>query len=325
MANLVTDVVLEGGGVKGIGLVGALNVLSERGYALRRVAGTSAGAVVGALAAAGMPPDLMTQAMREFDYTKMEDQDWWEQPLGTLGKGISLLFEKGIYEGDYIRNWLAGQLASMGVRTFADLKLSTDWAGEIPAGEVYKLVVITADVSRGRLVRLPWDYAQYGLDPNTQLVADAVRASMSIPFFFEPIRLKGNYLVDGGVLSDFPIAIFDRPGDAPPRWPTFGIKLSAKPGANQIMHDITGTLGLAAAIAGTMMNAHDQMHLDDPCVISRTMFVDTTGVQVTEFDLSPAKRELLYTNGRSAAEEFLASWDFEQYKTSCRFPKVIGL
>ena len=77
---------------------------------------------------------------------------------------------------------------------------------------------MTSDVTRGRLVRLPWDYPKYGLDADDQLVADAVRASMSIPFFYEPQRFTGatsgrrstSFMVDGGMLSNFPIEVFDR-------------------------------------------------------------------------------------------------------------------
>ena len=47
-----------------------------------------------------------------------------------------------------------------------------------------------SDLTLGQLVRLPWDYASvYGLDPDTQPVAEAVRASMSIPFLFHPTTL----------------------------------------------------------------------------------------------------------------------------------------
>jgi NTE family protein len=49
---MFADSVLEGGGVKAIALVGAISILEERGYQLRRVAGTSAGAIVGSLVAA---------------------------------------------------------------------------------------------------------------------------------------------------------------------------------------------------------------------------------------------------------------------------------
>ena len=62
---------------------------------------------------------------------------------------------------------------------------------------------------------------------------------MSIPFFYEPVRFTGrdaegkqavSYMVDGGMLSNFPVDVFDRTDGKAPRWPTFGIKLSARPG-----------------------------------------------------------------------------------------------
>ena len=59
--GLVADIVLEGGGVKGIALVGAISVLAERGYRFERVAGTSAGAIVGALIAADIKPTELHQ------------------------------------------------------------------------------------------------------------------------------------------------------------------------------------------------------------------------------------------------------------------------
>jgi NTE family protein len=197
MADKLCDIVLEGGGVKGVGLVGALKELLEAGYVPCRVAGTSAGAIVGALTAAGMKADDMVTLMQELDYTKFRDEGFIDK-LGLPGKAASFVFEKGLYEGAYLRDWLAAQLEKLGVRTFADLKLTEPWAEDLPPEQRYKLVVIASDVSRGRMVRLPWDYADYGLDPDEQSVADAVRASMSIPFFYEPVNLQGRYLVDGG-------------------------------------------------------------------------------------------------------------------------------
>jgi NTE family protein len=82
----------------------------------------------------------------------------------------------------------------------------------------------------GQLVQLPWDYESvYGLDPDKMPVADAVRASMSIPFIFRPLTLTNattkvtSTLVDGGVLSNFPIDSLDRTDGRQPRWPTFGV------------------------------------------------------------------------------------------------------
>src|SRR5262245_18622681 len=96
------DIVMEGGGVKGLALVGALTGLDQAGYTFRRVAGTSAGAIVGAVVAAGMPITELKKLLASFDYRKFRDEGLLDQ-FGLLGKTLSLLLEKGVYEGDYLR------------------------------------------------------------------------------------------------------------------------------------------------------------------------------------------------------------------------------
>jgi len=316
------DLVLEGGGVKGIGHVGAITALAQAGYTFSRVAGTSAGAIVASLVAANMTTAKMQQELQTVDYTKFRDPTDLSK-LSLLGEGLSVLFEKGIYRGDYFHDWIKQQLASQGVQTFGDLKVA-DPGSSLTSSQSYRLVVMTADLSRGELVRLPWDYPKYGLAPDSQLVADAVRASMSIPFFFKPVTMKFTadktdcWLVDGGALSNFPIGIFDRTDGQTPRWPTFGIKLSARPKANQVAHTITDTRTFAEALLSTMMNAHDQMHLDDPCVVARTIFVDTGNVQGTDFGIDAATQQTLYQSGFSNAQWFLSQWDWNNYLKQCR-------
>ena len=116
------DLVLEGGGVKGIGLVGAFSTLVDHDYTFHRIAGTSAGAIVGALIAAGMPPEDLQRVMRTVDYGHFQDEGFVDH-LGLVGKGISILFEKGIYEGRYLVEWLDGILMDLGARTFGDLRI----------------------------------------------------------------------------------------------------------------------------------------------------------------------------------------------------------
>jgi NTE family protein len=306
------DLVLEGGGVKGIGLVGAIEVLAEKGYNVRRVAGTSAGAIVGSLVAGGMPTDKLIETMRSLDYGKFRDQSFLAQ-FGKAGEAASIAFTKGIYKGDYLRTWLTGQLESIGVRTFADLKLTEPWAKELPPEQRYKLVVVVSDVSQGRMLRLPWDYAKYGLDPDEQLVAEAVRGSMSIPFFYQPAHLKDSFLVDGGLLSNFPIDLFDTTAD----WPTFGIKLSAKPEPGTVPNPAHDIVSYSKAILSTATNAHDQMHVDDPCTQRRTIFIDTGKITATNFGITPEQQHFLYQNGQAAATKFLKTWDFADYKKTC--------
>ena len=321
------DLVLEGGGVKGIGLVGAFSALSDAGYEVRRVAGTSAGAIVGALIAAGMSAEELEEAMREVDYRRFQDKGLLDRLL-LPGQVLSLLFEQGIYEGSYLRGWLTERLAELGVRTFADLRIDDDPGSSLPPKRSYRLVVMASDVTRGRLVRLPWDYPMYGLDPDEQSVADAVRASMSIPFFYEPLRLRStgpdgrqdtSYLVDGGMLSNFPIDVFDRTDGKAPRWPTIGIKLSSKPDAAlRHKYEVHGTASLAIAMVGTMTSFHDQIHIDDPATVARTIFVDTFGVRATDFDIGETMQDTLFRSGVEAAEAFLEDWDFGRYLE--RFP-----
>jgi len=311
------DLVLEGGGVKGIGLVGAISVLEEHGYGFHRVAGTSAGAIVGALVAAQIPMVELQKIMWAVDYNKFQDGSLVTR-LGILGKGIEVMFRDGIYRGQYLLDWLTGELGKVGKHTFADLRL--DDPGASPdLQHTYRLVVMTSDLSAGRLVQLPWDYqSRLGRAPDGEQIACAVRMSMSIPFFFQPWRDGGSCFVDGGMLSNFPVGVFDRNDDGEPRWPTFGIKLSGRPDANQKPTPIGGPVGVLKAMVGTMTNFHDQMYLDEPSVVDRTIFVDCGKVRATDFNLTDSDKKMLYESGREAAEKFLSTWDFEVYKAKYR-------
>ena len=92
---------------------------------------------------------------------------------------------------------------------------------------------------------------------------------------------------DGGMLSNYPIDIFDRDDGEMARWPTLGVKLSAKqPIADGKWDPDSNTLELGVSLISTMENAHDQMHIDDPFFASRTIFVDTTGYKATDFHLT---------------------------------------
>ena len=182
--ELKADLVLSGGGVKGIGLAGAAVALLEAGYAIQRVSGTSAGSVVGAILAAGadeLTPEQVEQLTMTLPYKKFLDPTRITG-IPLLGPAWGVLSETGIYKGDYAHDWIRSELANLGVRTFGDLAIDDT---NLPPEQRYRLVVTAADVTTGQLVRLPWDYRRlYGLDPDEQQVADAVRASMSIPFFF---------------------------------------------------------------------------------------------------------------------------------------------
>lgn len=119
------DLVLSGGGVKGIGLVGAVVALMEAGYTAERVSGTSAGSIVGAIVAAAAQGQKMTPAdFRELALSLKYEEFLDPGPIESVplvGPSIALLRGTGIYRGDHVHDWVRTQLKRLGVSTFGDL------------------------------------------------------------------------------------------------------------------------------------------------------------------------------------------------------------
>ncbi|HEY4017241.1 MAG TPA: patatin-like phospholipase family protein [Pseudonocardiaceae bacterium] len=306
------DLVLEGGGVKGIGLLGAVLTLHDAGYRFERIAGTSAGAIVAALVAtyqrAGRDLNELREVMTSCEYRKFKDAKFGQHVTGPFGDTTQLAFHEGLHTGNYLYEWLGPLLESTGITTFEQLRLDDPGTSLAPY-QRYSLVVNTSDLSRHCLVRLPWDYAQYGAVADDRLIVDAVRASMSFPFFFRPVQFTpgtGGTVtwVDGGLLSNFPITIFDRTDGQAERWPTWGIKLSADPVPND--RPVKTGLGIAVESMKTLMGDWNQYSLADEGVNQRTIAVDTTGISTLDFDLTAEQEQTLFNNGKAAAERFLA-------------------
>ncbi len=339
--ELVADLALEGGGVKGIGIVGAVSVLAEAGYRFARVAGTSAGAIAATLIAsitkAGHPMSSLRGYLDALSFRDFMPEgklhhflDRFGKPGGAVADAGILAQRMGLYSGDYLAEWLSPILhEQLGVRTFADLKIAPaeDPGMSLPHDRRYRLVVHTSDITRGELVHLPWDYDHYGCDRDTQDVVAAVRASMSIPFFFEPVTftalpadidvptpgggaISTHYdggtvtWVDGGMLRNFPIDAFARVDGQPPRWPTIGIKLSSLQTTFPADHSATSAIDVAKGCLHTMMNEWDAYSVD-ASTAARTIFVANAGITATDFDLTPAQQDELFLNGVSAATAFV--------------------
>lgn len=316
MSDTHIDLVLEGGGVRGIGIAGAYRSLEKAGYTFHRIAGTSAGSLMAAMIAAGYTSDELTAVLDTIDYRKFADQGVIDQ-FGIAGRSLSLLFEKGVYEGRYIRELMLELLEKKGIRTFGDLKLTQPESDDIK--DAYKLVIIVTDVTRAKLVRLPWDYHEYGLDPDTQLVADAVRASTAIPFYYEPARLGKSFMIDGSLSANFPIWLFENESHHHLSRPTIGIKSSAKETSPKLEHlePITGAYSYAFAVLGMVVSGQDQIHLNNPCTVARTIFIDSEDISGTNFAITKEQRHLLYQNGVAAADKFLGKWDYQKFLGLC--------
>jgi NTE family protein len=160
---------------------------------------------------------------------------------------------------------------------------------------------------------------------------------MSIPFFFEPVELRDiggrkHFIVDGGLLSNYPIWLLDDNKPDPP-WPTFGFKLT-EPDKRKLKeakrNPINNPLSFLKAIVGTMLDAHDSYHISkSKGDYDRTIGIPTVikingsdkEIGTTDFNITQPESQALYDNGVKVAKEFLATWDFDEWKKKYRQKK----
>jgi NTE family protein len=179
---------------------------------------------------------------------------------------------------------------------------------------------------------LPRDAPRLGIESDELNVAEAVRMSMSIPIFFEPWihtnpqNARRHVIVDGGILSNFPVWLFDVPEGQPPAFPTIGLLLVAPDQRNPIVANpdsdteaepASSLTAYVKAIADTAMEAHDRFYIEDQS-FARTIPIPTLGVRTTEFNITPERARALFESGRKAAADFFESWDFQLYVTKYR-------
>jgi NTE family protein len=315
------DLVFEGGGVKGIGLAGAFAAIEQRGFKPKGLAGASAGAITAALIAAGYISSELDEILLKVPFAEFKDKGW-EDRVPVVGTVAGVLVERGIYEGRFFQRWIAELLEAKGITKFGQL---VDDDAEDP-DKRYRLRVIASDVTHRRMLVLPNDAGHLGVDPDELEIAYAVRMSMSIPIFFEPVVHKNpvtgqeHLIVDGGMLSNFPVWLFDCEG-RDPRWPTFGLLLVEPDPKIPIGHRLEGAEGGARrgslvdylkSLASTMMEAHDRLYVEK-ATFARTIPIPTLGIATTEFDIQPERVHALYDSGHQSASDFLDQWDFSAY------------
>jgi NTE family protein len=301
------NAVFEGGGIKGISLTGAVFALEKRGFEFHHLAGTSSGAIVASLLAAGYRAEELRRLIETTPFTLFLKRS----PLFDIrivGPAVRLLYKKGLYSGEALEYWVKGLLGRKGIRTF----------GDMPPG---KLNIVASDISNGKLLVLPDDLAYYDIDPNQFEVAKAVRMSASIPYFFDPvlIRQKSNgrplrndlkgrfaYIVDGALLSNFPLWLFDHEQTGRTvQIPTIGFRMVGK-NRNE-PRKIRGPFTMLEAIFETMISAHDERYIEKTNR-DRTIKIPTLGVRTTQFELTVDMSRRLFESGQEAAEEFLRTF-----------------
>ena len=293
--------VFEGGGVRGIGHVGAACAVEKAGYRFVDLAGSSAGAIVAALLAAGYSCGQLMTEMRNLEYFKFKGKSW-EDYLGAAGKILSILLTFGIYHTDYLEQWLERRLEEKNAVSFGDLKKK---------GRTLKITA--SDLTTRRLLIFPDDLKEFHIDPDGFPIARAVRMSASIPVYFEPMRLtdatgRVHFIVEGGLLSTYPIWLLDQEKTRP----TFGFRFQEKGEGEKLC---CGRMNLAEylkSIVSTCLDAIDNSRYD-PKYESQTICIPTSvridgkvrTISATDFQITSQEELALFENGKKAAEQFL--------------------
>ncbi|GGH25283.1 patatin-like phospholipase family protein [Paenibacillus segetis] len=305
--------VFEGGGVKGISLAGAVRASELYGARFHRVAGTSSGSIVASLIASGHAAEEMKNIIMSTSFTHFLKRSAIFN-TALLGPALRVLLKKGLYSGEALEEWMRQILKVKGVRTFGDL-------------EKGKLTIIASDITRGRILILPDDLPKMGINPDTFEIAKAVRMSCSIPYFFDPVLLRlpskqtkgkpfaGQFLhiVDGGLLSNFPLWLFDEDckRKSGKMIPTVGFQMVGK-NSNQ-PHVIRGPFSMLQALVETMLSAHDERYIEQSNRY-RTVKIPTLGVGTTQFDIDKKESLLLYESGLMAGNRFFEDWNVQYYE-----------
>lgn len=290
------DCVFSGGGIKAFAYIGTLQSLQAKEIRIKRVAGTSAGAILAALVTAGYDGDDIQSILTELDLKQLLDPPLFSKYV-PFGKWLSLSTKMGLYKGNKFKRWIEELLIAKGIDTFADV-------------EPGHLKIVISDISLGKLVVLPDDLERvYGMNRNHFSVAKAIRMSASFPYFFMPQKLVNkqygySYIVDGGILSNFPLWIFNQ--NARPKRPVLGATLSDSIENTQPMR-IKYTHDLLKGMFLTMMRAHDTRYVskkkqDD------VIFIPVKDIPTMDFSITEEEKNQLIELGRDVTTAFLHSW-----------------
>lgn len=193
--------VLSGGGAKGFAYIGLLKVLQEVNLHVDYIGGTSIGSIVGALYAVGYNPDTIAKIIGEQDWTALlsdkiprkyvdfETKDFEEKGVISLPlRRKSVGLKVSLFEGQQVNLMLNRMLNNAyKIRNFSKLPIP--------------FLCMGTDLLSGKAIELDNGYLPM-----------AVRASMSIPGYFSPTKYQGHYLVDGGVVNNFPVVNVKKKG-----------------------------------------------------------------------------------------------------------------
>jgi NTE family protein len=329
------NLVFKGGGIKAFAYIGALEVFEEQKILphIERVAGNSAGSIMSTLLSFQLSADETATLFATLDYGKVatlvpEEDKSKEgvrppQALREAGhklvggtEAINRLRTKfGLFSSEYIHSWLEETIASQcqgdGRASFADFRTRG----------FRDLYIVATNISSHTTTLF-----SAATTPDVAVV-DAAMASSSIPFFFEALQFdgksfgQGDYFVDGGVLTNYPIHVFDDPRFKKDNhdyvdgvnWETLGLRLYTPGDCQGDPEPITNLPSYVRNLVETLSITEDVSFKHSIIDQLRTINISNCCVDTIDFSIKPGgdnpKYEELLEAGRSATRDFLDGYE----------------
>jgi len=303
------NLVIEGGGTKGIAYCSAVEELEKMGILenIKRYAGSSAGAITAALLAVGYDAAEAREIVANTNFGEFLDDKF-----GYIRDAYKMLTDFGMCSGVIFHKFMKNKIkAKTGDANYTFSKLYKQHKIE--------LVITGTDLTTME--------TKYYCRQNTPYmpIADAVRISMSIPYLFVPMEYHKSFLVDGGMIDNYPIHVFDgaypgdplaKTGQVPVNPRTLGLKILT-PDENisykLVDHDnkIDGIKSFTLSLVNTLMIANERRYVT-PQNWQRTAVIKVPNIPLTKFDLSPEEIQQLLTAGSKGIKDYFELGDEPQ-------------
>jgi NTE family protein len=324
-AQQIENLVFEGSGIRGIGFCGALEVLDSAGFMdnIKRVSGTSAGAITASMLAVGYSPQEIREIIYYTDFQEFNDGE-----RIFVGGTERLLSNFGWYKGEEFMNWLESHIQKK--TGSADITLKE--LHQNPQKNYLDVYVMATNLSDQKS-----EVLSYETHPDMRLV-DAVRISMSVPLWFQAIGMNSSdevlsaeewdkntdIMIDGGLVSNFPIHVFDEPhyysavsaeafesDFCNPA--TIGVRIDTQ---DQIENDHNGEglhhqeiTNLEEYISALYIMVIENLNRQNlrPCDWERTLSIDSGEIGPRVKKLSREQKDFLIESGKIGARTYIAS------------------
>ena len=278
-------VVLSGGGAKGMAHIGVLKVLEKAGIPVDIITGTSMGSIIGGLYAIGYNANALDSVARaqDWSYVISDKENLNNQSLRDRLKQYTYIFTTGLSIGK--RNMNAGglikgkNLAELFQQVCSGYTDSLDFSKDLP---IPFACVATNIIDNSEV------------DFHSGRLPQAMRASMSIPGVFSPVRIGDKVLVDGGLKNNYPADIAREMGADI----IIGVTVQ---GAPKAADQTGGTMSIISQIVD--VNCKNKVE-DNLAITDLHMQVDTKGYGSASF--SAAAIDTLIRRGE---EEAMRHWD----------------